>query len=165
MPTEASALIGVALGVFLSWVATEVTERARFRRARLIHWRDRRVDAYMDFAIATKKYMALLFRIGSSLDVDSQPEPLSLDEARQRLAMAFDERDSAFERMRLVGSDSLLVAAQVWVDAMWTMRKSLDAPDDLTPERWKALIENVSAGRSEFHRLAQLDLDVQLKNS
>lgn len=163
MSTELTALLGVAVGALLSWLATELTERSRFRRARRIHWRDRRLDAYLEFAVATKKYMAVLFRIGASLGVDPVPERLSLDEAQPLLAVAFEERDSAFERMRLVGSETLVLAAQAWVASMLTMRKSLDAPDALTSERWKALIENVSAKRSEFHRLAQLDLGVELE--
>ena len=103
---QVAPLVGVALGATLSWGTAALTDRARFRRDQASHWRERRLTAYSEFAVATKQTMSVLFRVGASLNVDEQTEPLTLDEAKPLLSAAFHERESAYERMRLVGSDA-----------------------------------------------------------
>jgi hypothetical protein len=165
MPVELIALVGVVVGALLSWLASVVNERARFQRARQTYWRDKRLEAYVDFASATKSYMGVLFRIGSSMGVDPQTEPLTPDQGAILLASAFEQREIAFEKMRLVGSSTTCDAARTWVRAVYELRHSLDLADSLTRERWQELVRRANEGRSHFHQAAQSDLGVRFDNA
>jgi hypothetical protein len=118
-------LIGVVVGACLSWGAATLTERSRFERQQRVHWRNQRLAAYASFAAATKSYMSTFFRVGASLTIDDQTEALSLSEATPLLAKAFQDREEAFEKIRLVGADQVAEAARAWVRGIYDMRDTL----------------------------------------
>jgi hypothetical protein len=157
--SELYALLGVVLGAGLSWAAGALTDRARFRRDQMVYWQQQRLGAYVDFAVASKRTMAILYRVGASLGVDDQTEPISLDEARPLLAEAFHERDSAFERVLLVGSNEVTAAARSWVPRIWTMRQ-LASSREIDSETWTAAVNDAREQRNAFDAVAKVDLAV-----
>lgn len=61
--TQWLPLVGVFIGAGLSFGTAFWTDRARYTRDERSNWRRERLTAFGDFVIATKAYMAVLFRI------------------------------------------------------------------------------------------------------
>lgn len=154
---EVLPLVGVGLGVVLTWAAGLVTDRRRHRRERLARLQDERLTAYMDFAVGAKRYTALLYQLGGGLQLDASTEPLTWEEARPRLDAAFHDRDTAFEKVRLIGRPEVWNAARAWVRATGDMRRALDDPAT-TVDVWDGLVDTAQEGRDAFHKVARQDI-------
>lgn len=150
-------LVGVVIGGSVSWVGISLTERAKFRRDQYARLQEHRMTAYADFSAAAKSTMSVLFRVGAWLGVDRMTEPLSLEEARPLLANAFHERETAFERVRLVAGDSVVTAARQWVRGTYGMRKLLES-GEVDTESWAVLVAAANRGRDEFFEAAKREM-------
>ncbi|MFZ1284717.1 MAG: hypothetical protein WAQ75_11440 [Propionicimonas sp.] len=155
--TQWMPLLGVVLGASLSFGTAYWMDAARYNRDQTSYWRKERLAAFGDFVIATKSYMAVLFRMAAARGLDDQTELLTPPQAEPLLALAFQERDAAFERVRLVAGADVVRAARDWVRLVYAMRRAL-SEDSLDRRRWTASMEEANRARDEFHRLAREEL-------
>jgi hypothetical protein len=160
MTSALFGLLGVFLGAALSWAGTAWSEHARRQHEWVLLGRSERLAAYGEFSMATKEYVAVLYRVAGGLGIDSQTERLGLNEAEPLLADAFHTRDTAFERMRLVGSSESVERARAWVQAIYQMRESLRSPN-LDASGWEALVARANQARDTFHVQARAELALQ----
>lgn len=157
MTSALFGLLGVLLGAALSWAGTAWSERTRRQNEWALLGRSERLDAYGTFSAATKSYVAVLYRLAAAQGLDSQTEPLDAAEGETLLAAAFHTRDTAFERMRLVGSEESIELARAWVQAVYEMRGYLRSPS-LETARWQALVAFANQERDRFHGQARVEL-------
>lgn len=155
--TQWLPLVGVVIGAGLSFGTTYWMDRSRYARDERSYWRRERLTAFGDFVIATKTYMAVLFRMAAARGLDDQTELLTPLEAGPLLAVAFQDRDAAFERVRLVSDASVVKAARDWVKLVYAMRNAL-GDESLDRPGWISLVEDANKARDEFHRLARQEL-------
>lgn len=155
--TQWLPLVGVVIGAGLSFGTAYWMDRARYARDERAYWRSERLTAFGDFVIATKAYMAVLFRMAAARGLDDQTELLSPLEAEPLLALAFQDRDAAFERVRLVSGANVVRAAREWVRLVYAMRNAL-ADKSLDRPGWISFVEDANRARDEFHRLARQEL-------
>jgi hypothetical protein len=155
------ALVGVVVGALLSWGSGALTDRWRFRREQQVRWREQRLSAYSTFSASAKSTMSTLFRVAAGLGVDEQTEPLTLDEARPSLAAAFHDREAAFERVRLVGSEAIIDAAREWVRQIYEMRRLVEGPA-LSSDAWGAQVSKANEMRDHFYLRAREELGAEL---
>ncbi|MFT3971109.1 MAG: hypothetical protein QM695_12735 [Micropruina sp.] len=156
--TQWLPLVGVVIGAGLSFGTAHWMDRARYIRDERTYWRRERLTALGDLVIATKSYMAVLFRLAAARGLDDQTELLSSVEAEPLLALAFQDRDAAFERVRLVSGDDVVNAAREWVKLVYVMRSVL-ADESLDRPGWTSAVRDANAARDEFHRVARRELE------
>jgi hypothetical protein len=150
-------LVGVGMGVVLSWGTNVLSERSRFARERSSRLQEQRLATCVDFSVAAKESMSILFRVAASRGVDAQTEPLSAEEAAPLLADAFHRREAAAERLRLITDDEIFSAARRWVEQIYVMRSAVVSPD-LDRARWQELVGAANEARTAFHVAARRDL-------
>lgn len=156
---EALPLVGVLLGVLMSWVTSTLTENRRFQREQTRHWLERRLATYTEFAATTKNAMSILFRVAAGMGLDQQTDPLELSDALPMFASAFHDREVAFERMRMVGSKPAEAAARAWVQNIYVMREALKEPG-LDAQQWSELVGQANRTREAFYEVTRRDLGV-----
>lgn len=155
--TQWLPLVGVVIGAGLSFGTAYWMDRARYARDERAYWRRERLTAFTDFVIATKTYMAVLFRMAAARGLDDQTELLSPVEAGPLLALAFQDRDAAFERVRLVSGEDVVKAAREWVKLVYVMRSRL-ADESLDRVGWTSAVEEANRARDKFHRAARREM-------
>lgn len=155
--TQWLPLVGVVVGASLSFGSAYWMDRARYARDERAYWRRERLTAFGDFVIATKTYMAVLFRMAAARGLDDQTEVLSPLDGEPLLASAFQDRDAAFERVRLVSGPDVVTSARQWVKLVYAMRNAL-ADESLDRPRWISLVDDANRARDEFHRFARREL-------
>ncbi|MER5439782.1 hypothetical protein [Streptomyces sp. NPDC002790] len=151
------ALIGVVIGALGSYAAVMHGERVRFRRERTIRWEDRRLATYQAYARSVKMTVSLLFRVAAHVGNDSNPNPLSPQEAGHRLGDASEARDLAWEEMLLLGSLEVVEAGRAWAETVATMERFVrDRTHD--PIAWSALVGNQRASREAYYAATRRDV-------
>lgn len=151
------ALIGVVIGALGSYAAVMHSERVRFRRERIIRWEDRRLAAYQAYAQAVKMTVSLLFRVGAHFGNDSNPNPLSPQDAGPRLGDASQARDLTWEEMLLLGSPEVVEAGHAWAETVAAMEQfARDGTQD--PGAWSVLVRNQRASREAYYAAARRDV-------
>ena len=157
MTSALFGLLGVLLGAALSWAGTAWSERMRRQHEHVLVARTEKVDAYGTFSMASKEYVAVLYRLAGGMGIDSQTEHIELAAAQPLLDAAFHSRDTAFERMRLVGSTACIARAREWVQVIYEMREYLStSPTDRAS--WAALVARANEARDSFHAQARDEL-------
>lgn len=144
------------------WRCTDHLDRRpeKVQREDVVFWRKERLETYVEFATATKRYVAILYRVAGHRGVDSSAQPIALEAALPLLAEAFHRRDEAFERVLLVSqSNSIADCAKAWVSKVYVLRSLLDRPD-LSESEWKAAVEEANAHRAEFRGAVQNEIGI-----
>ena len=114
-------LIGVVVEALASFISTRALERSRWRREEDLRWADMRLDCYSNFASAIMTYITLAYRITAGLGLNQSVQPLDDAVGLPALADAESALSVAWERVMLLGSPSVIRAAQAWRDEAWRL--------------------------------------------
>jgi hypothetical protein len=155
----AAVAIGVLIGALGTFIANELSDRAKARRETRAAWRDRRLDAYEQFAQAAKAFQRLLYRRGSALGNGPDLDPLTKAEAEPLFRQEYDRRDEQFELMLLYAPSAVHHAARDWVAQLSELRRMVDA-EMTDPDRWRQHADLAQQYRASFHAAARHDTGV-----
>ncbi len=154
-----SLVIGVLIGTVGTFVANEISDRARVRRNDRIVFRNQRLEAYSGFAQAVKATQRLISRRGSALGNGPNLDPLTSAEAKPLFMREYDRQDEQFELMMLFAPRSVQEAAREWVKQLGELRGMVDA-EVCDPAQWHELMTELQGRRAAFHAAARADTDV-----
>ncbi len=82
------ALIGVVVGVVATYVATVAAERGRWQRQQSVRWDERRITAYIEYAHAVKKVLAITVRLAAQRGIHPDDDEISPEYTIADLASA-----------------------------------------------------------------------------
>jgi hypothetical protein len=150
------ALLGVLVGALAAYVATMLSERARWRRERLSRHEERRLKVYGDYALAVKRELSVILHVAAGLGLPGSADSAELEEGRRLIKEAEAERTVAWESVLLVGSDAAVVAGRAWHDAVGRMYQIASGRDDAS--WWAAALRATSAARREFYAVVRVDV-------
>jgi hypothetical protein len=136
-----------------------MTERARFRRDRRIHREERRLQAYADYSKALKVSMTVTRRMSAKLDNCKYPGPLPADQGEVLLGEALNDRESAWEYLRLVGHPSVISAATDWHERVWPLEGFVRA-QKRDPAQWSKIWESVIILRERYYQAVRAELRI-----
>lgn len=153
------ALIGVVVGTLGTILATQLSDRARWRRAQSVRWDDRRVDAYAEYARALKEVHLLATRLTAPSRPSSHAHAIDPDAGLVLLAAADAERTKAWERVLLLGDAATVAAAREWRHAVLQLELSARgrSPADF---EWVPAVRRADQGRDRFYEAARASLAV-----
>jgi hypothetical protein len=152
-------LIGVVVGTLGTILATQLSDRARWRRTQSVRWDNQRVDAYAEYARALKEVHLLATRLTAPSRPSSQAHPIDPDAGLELLAEADAERTKAWERVLLFGDAATVAAAREWRDAVLQLELSARgrSPGDF---EWVPAVRRADEGRDRFYETARASLAV-----
>ncbi len=159
-PQQLPALIGVLLGAASTFVATTVTERARWRRDQSVRWDAERLTAYSEYAHAVKKKITIAVQIAARRGVHPNVDWVPSDDGAEALAAAEEERTTKWERVLLLGSDEAVMAAREWHNSVFVLERV--ACGTKTDTTWAEAAEMTSRGRLAFYLVVKRDLGTAL---
>jgi hypothetical protein len=153
------ALAGVLVGAIGSYVATSLTERSRWRRARAERWDQKRLDTYASYANSLKHQINIAQRIGAARGFQHVVDPLAPEQGLAQLAEAEARRAAEWETVLLIGDAETIAAARKWHEAVWNVE--LYARGLKTdPAGWERAVGRMSRARDDFYALARRDLGI-----
>jgi hypothetical protein len=156
---QVPALAGVLVGAVGSYVATSLTERSRWRRAKAERWDQRRLDTYASYANTLKHQINLAQRIGAARGFQHAVDPLPPDEGIPQLAEAEARRAAEWESVLLIGDAETIAAARTWHEAVWNVELYARGLKD-DPAGWEKAVRRMSHARDDFYTLARRDLGI-----
>jgi hypothetical protein len=148
------ALLGVAVGAAATYIAAVAMERSRWRRQLAVRWDDRRLAAYVDYANALKKALAIAVGLAGQRGLHagevSAETYTDLD-----LSQAEERRTLAWEAVLMLGSEDVVLAARTWHDCYFRLQRL--ALGQLG-ENWREAVDAAAVGRRLFYQAARADL-------
>jgi hypothetical protein len=160
-------LAGVIVGAAMSYLTSSLTERAKWRRAILARWDDKRLEAYSTYADAVKAEQRVTLRLANGAGAGSRTLPLASEEGIPLLADAEGRRATAFEKVLLLGTEETIRLARRWHVAVWNLQHIYRNGDGtmrvLTAEgkeRFSVEYQQLVHLKDEFHLAARRDLGV-----
>lgn len=152
-------LIGVVIGTLGTILATQLGDRARWRRTQSVRWDERRVDAYAEYARALKEVHLLATRLTAASRPSSHTHPIDPDAGLTLLAAADAERTKAWERVLLFGDAATVTAAREWRNAVLQLELFARgrSPADF---EWIPAVQRADEGRDRFYEAARASLAV-----
>ncbi|MFI0724016.1 hypothetical protein [Streptomyces sp. NPDC021224] len=161
MSGQLFTLLGVLAGAVASYVGATRMEGARWRRQLETRWDERRLEAYLGFANAIKRFTSIAGRLAATRGLSALPQPLDLDTGLALLAEAEQDRGHAFEAVLLMGDADAITAARALQRDAWTLERFVrtPAPDD-TPADWTRAFTALQDRRDTFYLAARHDLGV-----
>jgi hypothetical protein len=159
--SQVLVLVGVIIGALGSYLATAVTERARWKRALDSRWDDRRIEAYAMYAQSVKQMIYIAGRIAAGRGLGSDAEPLEpTQENLDLLASAEAERARQWETVLLVGHPQTVAAGRNWHEHAWRLEWYARARITGSKSDWQTARAAVDAARHAFYESARSDLSV-----
>jgi hypothetical protein len=152
------ALLGVLLGVIATYATTSAAERGRWRRAQSVRWDEKRVNAYVEYALALKKVISVTVRITAprSPDTDSGGPPS--EDLLAALEEAEEQRTTKWEAVLLLGTNDVVIAGRKWHDCVFRLQRlARGQPSDMTRSE---AIEATSHARRNFYEVAKRDIGI-----
>jgi hypothetical protein len=153
------ALVGVLIGTLGTILATQLRDRAQWRRGQSIRWDDRRLDAYAEYARALKEVHLLSTRLTAHSRPSSQSHPIDREAGLKLLAEADAERTKAWERVLLLGDAATVAAAREWRDVVLQLELSARGRARKGFE-WIPAVRRADEGRDRFYEAARTSLAV-----
>lgn len=153
------AILGVIVGVLGTLLATNLTDKARWRRDREVRWDVRRLDAYVALAATVKEVHALALRISAPQRPHSRSWPIAREQGLGLLVEANARRTQAWEAVLLLGDESTVIAARVWQDAV-AFEQHLCGGDSIDAAKWQSAVEAVDRARDHFYSAARESIGV-----
>jgi hypothetical protein len=152
-------LTGVALGAVASFVSARLLERSRWQRDETTRWDSRRLESYADFAVAIKRHITTAHRVAAALGLPSSGQPLDPASGLPLLAEAEQELSVQWERILMLGSPGVIMAARDWRLAArhleWFARGFGDDPGE-----YRSAFEEGGRSRDLFYKAVRLDLGI-----
>src|SRR4051812_4159220 len=149
MATQTLPLLGVVLGALGSHLLAQRSEGVKFRRERIARWEDRRLDAYMSYAMALKLSIMAAFRMAAFQGNQAHASPLPPDEGAILLGDALPAREQAWENLLLVGNRRIISTATEWHRAVYEIEHFAKS-QARDPAKWQALWGKVDALRAAY---------------
>ncbi|MGW0772682.1 hypothetical protein ACWD01_03290 [Streptomyces sp. NPDC002835] len=153
------ALAGVVVGAAGSYVATSLTERSRWRRAKAERWDQKRLDVYASYANALKHQLNIAQRMGAARGFQHAVDPLDPDEGLAQLVEAEARRAAEWESVLLIGDAETIAAARQWHEAVWNVELYARGQKH-DPAGWEKAVGRMSLARDAFYALARRDLGI-----
>ena len=151
------AVMAVLAGAAASYIATRLSDRARYARDLAIRWDQRRLDAYSSFMSASKTTGTLANRIHESRL--SAPGAVH-DTDVQRMQDSDLRRAEAFEGLVLLAGAQTIRAAHKLNHAAWHLVHPAKAGRTLDESDWRQLADRWINAINDLHEAAREDLRV-----
>jgi hypothetical protein len=152
-------LLAVALGALASFVSTRALDRSRWRREEALRWDTKRLEVYGDFASAIQRHINIAWRVCAGIGLPTTSQPLAAEVGLPALATAESELSVQFERILLLGSPDVTLAATNWRHEAWHLDWFARQLRSDTAEFVKATQDRREA-RRRFYSAARADLGV-----
>ena len=156
---QASALAGVAVGALGSYLVRAGSDRAAWRREKIVRWDTRRMETYAAYGHAVKTAIMLAIRVAAERGLGEIIEPISVPDGLAKLADAQLHRATLWEQVLLLGDPATIAAARRWHEALFLMdryaRGMVQEADD-----WPRVRIEAEDARSAFYQAARKDLGV-----
>jgi hypothetical protein len=118
--TSLVTLVAVAAGALLSFVSTRLTDRNRWEREEHLRWDVRRLEVYSEYASSLLQFTNTALRISAGLgDFATEVQPLDSETGLPVLAATGRELNVQWEKVLLLGSPDVIIAAKDWQDAAY----------------------------------------------
>lgn len=114
--TSLVTLAAVAVGGLLSFLSTRLTDRSRWAREEDLRWDAKRLDAYNEFASAVQQFANIARRISVGLGFLSNAQSMDVETGLPALAAAGIAMNVQWERILLIGSPEVVMAAKAWLE-------------------------------------------------
>ncbi|MFF7329091.1 hypothetical protein ACIQU5_30355 [Streptomyces sp. NPDC090306] len=161
MSGELLALAGVLVGAGASYVGSALTERRRWDRQLATRWDERRLEAYLRFADAVKKFTSVAGRLAAGRGLTGLPQPLEPGPGLGLLADAEQERGHAFEAVLLMGDAETISAARALQRQAWVLEQFVRDLRPGTPQDWLREFHLFQERRDEYYLAARGSLGVR----
>ncbi|WP_326785242.1 hypothetical protein [Streptomyces sp. NBC_00151] len=152
-------IASVLVGALASFMATSLTEHARWKRLQLARWDEKRLAAYADYSNAVKTSVRLCYRMAAARNLVPTSHPIEIPMALNALAEAESERTAKWETVLLLGEPATIMAARKWHEAVWQLEVLVQADGTEAASFIDAYKESVRR-RNVFHGYARSDLGV-----
>ncbi|UWZ38786.1 hypothetical protein Drose_11490 [Dactylosporangium roseum] len=153
------ALLGVVVGVVMTYLLTAWGERARWRRERRIRWDADRMQSYVEYGNSVKRVVHVTRRLAVTRGLAGASEGVPLEDGLRELNQANAERTARWESVLLLGDAKTIAAARAWHQSVWQLeffaRGMLDGA-----EEWSQAYGEYEAARNEYYRCARTSLGV-----
>jgi hypothetical protein len=148
------ALLGVAVGAAATYVVAAAMERSRWRRQLTVRWDDRRLAAYVDYANALKKALAIAAGLAGQLGLHAG-DVGARTYTDQELREAEERRTVAWEAVLMLGSEDVVLAARAWHDSYFRLQRLALGQSG---ENWRDAVDAAAVGRRLFYEAARANL-------
>ncbi|WP_409058839.1 hypothetical protein [Streptomyces sp. SYP-A7185] len=160
MSGQLFTLIGVLVGAAASYVGGALMERSRWRRQLSTRWDERRLEAYLRYADAIKRFTSLAGRLAANRGLFDLPQPLEQEAGLTMLADAELERGYAFEAVLLMGDAETISAARALQRHAWILEQIAREQRPATPADWLQALRQFQEKRDAFYLAARKSLGV-----
>jgi hypothetical protein len=152
-------IVGVLAGAIVSFVATSLIERAKWRRLKSSRWDEKRLYAYVEYAGSVKYMISLAWRVSAARGLPSSGQPMEIEEGLRMISDAEDDRGRKWESVLMLGDGATISAARKWHECAWKLewfaRGKYTDPDD-----FRKIFDQSYDARDEFYLCARADLGV-----
>ncbi|GAA0918817.1 hypothetical protein [Virgisporangium aurantiacum] len=156
---QISPLIGVVVGALLSFTATSLGERTRWRRSQQTRWDSDRLEAYAAYGEAVKRYIFIITRIAAGRGLPSGSLAIDPVVGLQELELAASERSHKWETMLLLGDADTIAAARQWQQSAWRL-DPFALGCNSSPDEWSRALAATGTARDEFYVAARRGLGI-----
>lgn len=160
MSGQLFTLIGVLVGAVASYVGGALMERSRWRRQLSTRWDEHRLECYLRYADAVKKFTSLAGRLAAGKGLFDLPQPLAREVGLELMAEAELERGYAFEAVLLMGDARTISAARALQRHAWVLEQFVRDMRPGTPDDWIRAFREFQEKRDEFYVAARSSLGV-----
>jgi hypothetical protein len=152
-------LLGVAAGALASFVSARSLERSRWQREETLRWDSKRLECYSEFASALRHFISIAQRISAGLGLPESAQVLDSTSGLGTLAEAEEEVGIKWERLLMLGSPSVIRAADEWRSEAWHLEWFARSRRHDVDEYMKTR-QSRRAARRSFYSAVRADLGV-----
>ncbi|MGW7049814.1 hypothetical protein ACWGDT_45695 [Streptomyces avermitilis] len=160
MSGQLFTLIGVLVGAAASYAGGALMERLRWHRQLSTRWDERRLESYLRYADAIKRFTSLAGRLAAGKGLFDLPQPLAQETGLEMLADAELERGYAFEAVLLMGDSGTISAARALQRQAWVLEHFARDQRSGTSEDWAQAFRQFQEKRDAFYLAARKSLGV-----
>ena len=152
-------LFGVVVGASASFISTRLLERSRWRREEALRWDSKRLECYLDFAIAISHYLTVGYRMTIEYRQATHVQALDAAIGLPELARLEGEVSEKLEQVRMLGSPEVVVACQEWRREAIRLDQLARGTRDNTDE-YEQATQARRAARKRFYSAVRADLGI-----
>jgi hypothetical protein len=157
---ELLTLAAVIVGAILSFGATSLNERQRFRREESTRWANQKLDAYLEYLHAVKHMARIARCIAAARGIHRYQPPLEREDALSMLNEAGERRAQASDKVTLLGDAATVKAIRRLNEEVWRLEKI--ARGGLTPDlkTWLACNQSLVKAKNEVFDRIRAELGI-----
>jgi hypothetical protein len=161
MAAQLVTLLAVLLGAVSSYLASTLSERARHRRDVERHWREQRLEAYVDYINDVKQMRVTARRIAAGAGFEINAPALSREEGLPLLAEIESQRSISGERVALMSDEATIMAQRELNRTVWKLEwYARGLLDDTDIDGWNQAERECKAAMHAFHDCVRRTLGV-----